>query len=116
MVARLGFGADTQTVIEQFRFPLKYSANVFSAALMKGVDVYIADVSKLNIQADLPGWYRSISNPGCFILFPLKVQKRTIGLIYADHHKAYGLDMTPKRLNLLKALRNQIIFALNSAM
>jgi len=112
MVARLGFGTDTQAVVKNFCFTLHYSADVFHASLKKGVDVYIADASDQKVRADLPGWYKVITGVGCFLLFPLVVNKRSLGLIYADHPDAHGLQMKPKQLNLLKALRNQLVLAL----
>jgi hypothetical protein len=39
------------------------------------------------------------------------VNKRPVGLIYADHAKPDGLDIDKKKLNLLKSLRNQIVLA-----
>lgn len=111
MVAKLGFGSDANAIIKQFRFALKYNANVFHAALTRGVDVYIANATDTKIRGDLPGWFRMIPDANCFILLPIVVNKRSIGLIYADHNKACGLGMTPKQLNLLKALRNQILLA-----
>jgi eukaryotic-like serine/threonine-protein kinase len=45
------------------------------------------------------------------LLFPLVINKRPVGLIYADHANPHGLDIDKKRLNLLKSLRNQIVLA-----
>jgi serine/threonine protein kinase len=116
MVARLGFGADIPVYTKKFRFPGQYSADVFHAALKNGVDIYIEDASDQNIQNDLPGWYKEISNAASFIIFPLLVSNRSVGLIYADFPTARGLAFTAKQLNLLKALRNQAVLALRQKM
>ena len=116
MVARMGFGADIPVYTKKFRFPGQYSADVFHAALKNGVDIYIEDTSDQKIQNDLPGWYKEICNAASFIIFPLLVSNRSIGLIYADFPTARGLDITAKQLNLLKALRNQAILALRQKM
>jgi serine/threonine protein kinase len=116
MVARLGFGADIPVYTKKFRFPGQYSADVFHVALKNGVDIYIEDTSDQKIQDDLPGWYKEISNAVSFILFPLLVSNRSVGLIYAEFTTARGLEFSAKQLNLLKALRNQAVLALHQKM
>ncbi|MCU7906413.1 MAG: GAF domain-containing protein [Candidatus Thiodiazotropha sp. (ex Epidulcina cf. delphinae)] len=66
------------------------------------------------MQADIPSWYKQISNAGSFLLFPLVINKRPVGLIYADHSNPHGVEIDKKRLNLLKSLRNQIVLAVKS--
>jgi eukaryotic-like serine/threonine-protein kinase len=116
MVARLGFGADIPVYTKKFRFPGQYNADVFHAALKNRVDIYIEDTSDQKIQNDLPGWYKEISNAASFIIFPLLVSNRSVGLIYADFLTTRGLEFTAKQLNLLKALRNQTVLALRQKM
>jgi GAF domain-containing protein len=87
---------------------------VFHGAMKNAVDVYIADTTAKKIQGDIPNWYKKISNAGSFLIFPLVVNKRAVGLIYADHAKPHGLAIDKKRLNLLKSLRNQIVLAVKS--
>jgi serine/threonine protein kinase len=111
MAGRLGFGDADEDFIQGFSFPTTYSVNVFHGALKNAVDVYIADTTNEKIQADIPDWYKKISNAGSFLLFPLVINKQPIGLIYADHASPHGLDIDKKRLNLLKSLRNQIVLA-----
>jgi len=107
--ARLGFGDDIDAFMSGFRFPARYSANVFHAALKNGVDLYIADAGLPKVSDSLPGWYKQICNAGSFLLFPLLIRGHSLGLIYADHPKANGMDLSEGQLNLLKALRNQVV-------
>ncbi len=107
--ARLGFGDDIDVFMSGFRFPARYSANVFHAALKNGVDLYIADAGLPKVSDSLPGWYKQISNAGSFLLFPLLIRGHPLGLIYADHPEANGMDLSEGQLNLLKALRNQVV-------
>ncbi len=111
MAGRLSFGEVDESFLQGFNFPIAYSVDVFHGALKNAVDVYIADATGAKIQADIPDWYRKISNAGSFLLFPLVINKRPVGLIYADHYSPHGLDIDKKRLNLLKSLRNQIVLA-----
>jgi len=111
MVGRLGFGDADEAFVQQFRFSTDYRVDVFHGALKNAVDVYIADATDEKIRTDIPGWYKQISHAGSFLLFPLVINKRAVGLIYADHADPHGLDIDKKRLNLLKSLRNQIVLA-----
>ncbi len=114
MAGRLGFGEDADAFVKAFHFPAAYHVDVFHGALKNAVDVYIADATEQKIQADIPDWYKKISKAGSFLIFPLVVNKRTLGLIYADHARPHGLAMDKKRLNLLKSLRNQIVLAVRT--
>ena len=111
MVGRIGYGDDVEAFVKHFRFPCKYSIDVFHGALKNAVDIYIANAQDKKIQEDIPDWYKKISHAGSFLLFPLVVNKRPVGLIYADHAMPNGLDIDKKKLNLLKSLRNQIVLA-----
>lgn len=109
MVSKLGFGADVDSFLKGFRFPLAWRADVFHAALKNGVDIYVSNTRDPKLQADLPDWFKGLSDAGCFLLFPIVVKNAPLGLIYADHAQADGLRITPKTLNLLRALRNQLV-------
>jgi len=114
MAARLSFGEASDSFMHGFRFPVTYSVDVFHGALKNVVDVYIADCTDEKIQADIPEWYKKIANAGSFLLFPLVINNRPVGLIYADHPQPRGLEIDKKRLNLLKSLRNQILLAVKA--
>ncbi|MEJ2620870.1 MAG: HDOD domain-containing protein [Candidatus Thiodiazotropha sp.] len=114
MVGRLGFGDSVDEFVKAFHFSTKYSVDVFHGAMKNAVDVYIADATDKKIQGDIPSWYKKISKAGSFLIFPIVVNKRPVGLIYADHTKPHGLAIDKKRLNLLKSLRNQIVLAVRS--
>ncbi|MEW8404149.1 MAG: HDOD domain-containing protein [Candidatus Thiodiazotropha taylori] len=114
MVGRLGFGDSADEFTKAFHFSTKYRVDVFHGAMKNAVDVYIADATEKKIQGDIPDWYKKISKAGSFLIFPIVVNKRAVGLIYADHAKPHGLAIDKKRLNLLKSLRNQIVLAVKS--
>jgi serine/threonine protein kinase len=116
MAAKTGFGSDMERFVGSFRFPLAWQPDVFHAALRNGVDVYIADTRVDKMKTDLPPWYREISNAGCFVVFPLRVGQRPLGMLYGDHAQPGGLTISGKSLNLLKALRNQLVLAFRERM
>ena len=115
-MAKLGFGAGIEDFLQYFRFPISYSRDVFHAALKNGVDLHISDTKDPRIVGDIPGWYKKISSTGSFILFPLVVNQKPLGLIYADHPLPKGMNLRGERLNLLKALRNQMALAIRTRM
>jgi eukaryotic-like serine/threonine-protein kinase len=110
--AKLGFGEGVDGYLKGFRFTTQWEPDVFHAALKNGVDIYISRVRDPRIQSDLPGWYTQLGEVGAFLLFPVVVKQRPLGLIYGDHTQPEGLQITPKTLNLLKALRNQLVLGL----
>ena len=113
---KMGFGDDIDEFIAAFHFPRHYSADVFHAALKNGVDLAISDTHDRKIRDDLPEWYRALSSAGSFLVFPLVVKQRPLGLIYADHPQTRGIELTAKQLNLIKTLRNQLTLALKARM
>ncbi len=114
--AKLGFGADIEQFISGFHFSRQYSADVFHAALKNGVDLAISNTGDRKIREDLPEWYRKLSSAGSFLVFPLVIRQRPLGLIYADHPQPDGIVLTAKQLNLIKTLRNQLILAFRARM
>jgi len=112
--AKMGFGGDIDNLIGKFHFPMAFSTNVFHAAIKNNADLYIEDASEKKIRSNIPDWYKKILCAGSFFIFPLVVNKVQLGLIYADHAKPNGVRLSSKQLNLVKALRNQIILAIKS--
>ena len=110
-IARLGFGEDIEEFMRGFVFSSRYSPTVFHAALKNGVDLYIEDSKAGKIRDNIPEWYWKFASAGSFILLPLTMGQRAIGIIYADHPRAKGMNLSGKQLNLMKALRNQIVLA-----
>lgn len=112
MSARFGFGPAISEIIPDFRFPLPFVSDVFHLSIEKGVDISIEDVRSLNIADKIPDWYHDSVNAPCFILLPLMLQGKAIGLIYADMLEANQLDISHQQLSLLRTLRNQAVLAI----
>jgi serine/threonine protein kinase len=110
--ARFGFGARIEEVIKNFSVPLGQSLDVFQIALDKNVDLFIADTQADNIASRIPAWYREKIKAPTFLLLPLVINKKIIGLFYADHDHAGAMTIEPDQLRLLKTLRNQAILAI----
>ena len=112
MAARSGFGETVGEIIPRFHFPLKFMPDVFHLAIDQGLDIFIEDVKAANIANKIPGWYRDAVDSQCFLLLPVMVNKRAVGLIYADMQEAKSLQISKHQLSLLRTLRNQAILAI----
>lgn len=112
MAARFGLGENVEKIIPRFRFPLTFIPDVFHLALDKGLDIVIEDVHAANIVDKIPDWYRGVVDSQSFLLLPVMVNKRAIGLIYADMQEAKSLQVSQRQLSLLRTLRNQTILAI----
>ena len=66
----------------------------------------------LNISDKIPDWYRDTVNAPCFILLPLMLNGKAIGMFYADMPEANSLDISRQQLSLLRTLRNQAVLAI----
>jgi HD-like signal output (HDOD) protein len=112
MRARFGFGVDIDRVLVKLQFPVAFQPDVFHVALEKGVDIVIEDVTADNIASKIPAWHRETVQAQCFLLLPVSIHGRPIGLFYADMEAANSLKVTPRQLSLLRTLRNQAVLAI----
>ena len=112
MAARFGFGEAVDEFMQNFRFPLKFMPDVFHLALDQGLDIVIEDVQAANIASKIPKWFRDAVDSQSFLLLPLMVNKRAVGLIYADMKEAKSLQISQRQLSLLRTLRNQAVLAI----
>ncbi|WP_288843276.1 HDOD domain-containing protein [uncultured Deefgea sp.] len=112
MVARFGFGADIDQILPQFQFKLEPAIDLFQWVLAQQADVLVEDINAKNIAERIPPWYRALLPAQTLIVFPLVLDKKTIGLFYGDQREAQSLVITPEQLNLLKTLRNQAVLAI----
>ena len=75
----------------------------------------ISDASEPRIASSLPPWYRKSVNATTFLLLPLHMKGKPVGLIYADVGAKVGLKLDEKGLSLLRTLRNQAVMAFKQA-
>lgn len=117
MEGRFGFGPDVHNLIQDFAFPIDPgSDDVFNLALSKDSDILISDRNDPRIEDRIPSWYKKITDTETFILSPVTVTKKAIGLIYADKPSAFAIHITKQQLRFLKTIRNQAILAIKQRM
>lgn len=98
-----------------FTFLPHGGANLFNAVLTHGKDMHIVDAAAERIRRRLPDWYlRDFARSRSFVIMPMVVNERAVGFFYADRWCADDRGLAPEELNLLRALRSQIVLALRA--
>ncbi len=92
--------------------PTTGSRDVFYAAVVQGADLCLDDLDAEKVKPYVPDWYRKAIGAKGMVLLPLVVNKKALGLIYADAERAETLRFRPDELSLLKTLRNQAVLAI----
>lgn len=111
MVARSGFGDYVDALLPRLKFKISYEPDVFHLAIEKGLDIVIEDAQAKTIADKIPKWYRDAMTAQFFILLPILINKKAIGLIYADLQNANEIKISQQQLTLLRTLRNQMVLA-----
>lgn len=112
METRFGLGQNVKELLTEFSFPVQdASGDFFNLALAEGRDFYIDNISAPDINQRKPSWFRGIIFSPSFVLYPIMINKRSIGLIYGayispNHH------LNQNQLDGLKTLRNQAALAI----
>ncbi|HRD99144.1 MAG TPA: GAF domain-containing protein, partial [Rubrivivax sp.] len=111
LVGRLGLGLGAADISPAFRIGLGGATHgdLFAALCAKGADLLIKDATA--VVGHLPHWYRQRVNAGSFMVMPLQLQGRCIGLIYADKMAAGSIVLHEGELALLRALRDEAVAA-----
>ena len=115
MCGKFGFGEDVSTLLKAFNFSMVEQPDVFHVALKNNADILISNIDDPKIAAHIPTWYRQSITAATFVLFPIIVKGKPLGIIYADRANPGEIVIPEKELSLLKALRNQAILAIRQS-
>lgn len=116
MCGKFGFGDGVSSLIKFFDFSLAEKPDVFLVALQNNSDILITDIDDAKIASRIPAWYRQNIAARTFVLFPIIVKGKPIGLIYADRPGPGEITIPEKELSLLKSLRNQAVLAIRQSL
>jgi len=116
MTGKFGFGENVQTLIKGFQFPMADQPDVFHVALKNNADILITDIDDPKIASRIPAWYRQAVTARTFLIFPIVIKGKPIGMIYADRAKPGDIAVPEKELSLLKSLRNQAVLAIKQTL
>ena len=112
LVGRHGVGDGAVKFTTLFRIPMLPPSDLFGLLCSKQADTLISDTTDEIIAKRLPAWFRQQIKAPSFVLLPLSMGQQTIGMIYGDHREANSLAVNDNELTLLKALRNQLVMAM----
>lgn len=116
MQGKFGFGENINGLVTTFKFPMASAPDVFHVALEKNVDILITDIDDAKIASRVPTWYRDTIPAKTFLIFPIVIKGKPLGMIYADKPKAGDIVIPEQLLGTLKALRNQAVLAIKQSL
>jgi HD-like signal output (HDOD) protein len=116
MMGKFGFGENVQALIKGFQFPMANQPDVFHLAIKNNADILITDIDDPKIASRIPAWYRQTVSARTFLIFPIVIKGKPIGMIYADRPKPGDITVPEKELSLLKSLRNQAVLAIRQTL
>ncbi len=111
VIARFGLGKGIDEIIPDFRYKISDSEDVFVSTIKKGKEYIVLDVNSDEYKDKVPAWLRRLTMPTTVVLYPLIVNKRCLGLIYADNDDA-SIKISMEALGFFKTLRNQASLAI----
>ncbi|MDE2429973.1 MAG: signal transduction protein, partial [Burkholderiales bacterium] len=112
-VARVAVGENYAEWQKGFVFPAKAGQDLFHLAMSNNVDLMISDATAPKIQKLLPDWHRALlPDARSFIVLPLVIQKKPLGLFYADRAVAAEEGVPPDETALIKTLKSQLLAAM----
>lgn len=113
--ARIAIGERNTERQADFAFPVATARDLFHLALENDADLMISDATAPKIRALLPAWHRTLlPDARSFIVLPLVVQKKQLGLFYADRATAAPEGVPHDETSLIKTLKGQVLTALQS--
>lgn len=113
--ARIAMGDKYAERQADFVFPVAPARDLFHLALENDADLMISDATAPKIRDLLPAWHRALlPDARSFIVLPLVVQKKQLGLFYADRAQAAPEGVPQDETSLIKTLKGQVLAALQS--
>lgn len=113
--ARIAVGEKDLERQAGFVFPVAPARDLFHLALDNDADLMISDATVPKIHDLLPPWHRALlPDARSFIVLPLVVQKKQLGLFYADRTQAAPEGVPQDEAALIRTLKGQVLTALNT--
>ncbi|MCX7185378.1 MAG: HDOD domain-containing protein [Nitrosospira sp.] len=111
---RVGFGNAMPEVLTNLSFPVIYTADVFHLALHNNEDVFIGDGTGPTV-VSMPSWLtETLPDVRAFILLPMSLNGRPIGLLYGDFRKGTKEMVEEEEMVLMRSLRDGLMQSLSS--
>jgi hypothetical protein len=115
LVGRQSAGLGGTALVSHLRVPLGATGppDLFAAVCLRGADLLIANSA--TVAPRLPAWFRERTGAPTFLLLPVLVRGKAVGLIYADKAAADSLVLGEAELLHVKNLRDQLAATLSRA-
>ncbi|WP_018140800.1 HDOD domain-containing protein [Thioalkalivibrio sp. ALJ7] len=110
LVAHTAFGHEAEALSGRLRLGLSGKGDILSLALEQKKDLVITDSHEPSISRYIPDEFRQALDARSFLLLPLAVRDRCVGLLYLELPEGGSLDSVV--LKSLKAVRNQMALAI----
>ncbi len=114
IVGRFGLGKQIEEIATRFRGRIESGNDIVSSAVTKGKDFIVLDSNSDEYKDRIPPWLRKLTAPQTVVVYPLILNKRCIGLIYADTDDA-ATSISTEALGFFKTLRNQASMAIRQS-
>lgn len=89
-----------------------HGQDLFSRLVARGADTVIQDALRPEVQSLLPQAYACAGVTTSFLVMPMILRKRPVGLIYIDRGDGVPFDLQDDHMHLLSMIRNQAVMAL----
>jgi eukaryotic-like serine/threonine-protein kinase len=113
LLTHTAFGHDADTLTGRLRLGIAEGRDILSLAMHQGKDLVITDSHDPKISRYIPSDLREVLDAKSFLLLPLLIRERSIGLLYLELRGSTVLD--EQVLRAVKALRNQTALAICQA-
>jgi serine/threonine protein kinase len=111
VIARFGLGKGIDEIIPEFRYNINDSDDIFVSTVRNGKEYIVLDVNSGEYKDKIPDWLRKLTMPTTVVLYPLIINKKCLGLIYADNDDS-DIKISMEALGFFKTLRNQASLAI----
>jgi HD-like signal output (HDOD) protein len=113
--ARITLGEKNAERQAGFIFPAAYVRDLFHLAMENDADLLISDATDSKIRDLIPAWHQVLlPDARSFIVLPLVVHKKPLGLFYADRSQPATEGMPADETALIKTLKRQVLTVLHS--
>lgn len=111
MRARIAFGDHAEARMAAMRFPLSEAGkDLFSLALARDADLFVADTAEASVQALIPAWHKTLMPEArSLMILPLRVQGRAFGLIYGQRGVVAAEGLSSNESALVHTLKIQLL-------
>ena len=113
--ARSSLGKKNLEYQKGFNFSTVPANDLFHLAMQRNIDIVIANAFIPRIRKLMPLWHTTLlPDARSILVLPLIVNKKSMGLIYADRETESPEGITHDEAKLVRILKGQILIALNS--